>query len=183
MNFLKYTFVALLTLLFIGVTGLVVASTGIKSQPGYANLTLPSWSARNTIVAVNVGPIGFKPVQWLVQRIVEHSDKDLEVAERVLLGTIHDVQGLQLRIYNVNDDREVYDQAIKDSTERLKRDAWQTVVGVREDDQRIVVMQYEEAGVISGVTVLASTPDNAIFVNLLGEFDPEEIARYAEDVY
>ena len=183
MQFLKYIFVTLLALLFIGVTGYVVASSGIKSQSGYANLTLPGWSARSTIVAVNVGPIGFKPVQWLVQQIVEHSDTDLDVAEKVLLGTIHDVQGLQLRIYNVDGDREVYDQAIKDSTERLKQQLWQTVVGVREDDQRIVVMQYEEEGIISGLTVLVSTPDNAVFVNLLGEFDPEEIARYAESAY
>ena len=78
MGFLKYSFVAILLLIFIGVTGLVVASTGIKSQPGYADMALPSWSESTTMVAVNVGPIGLKPVQWLVQQIIDRKNRNAD---------------------------------------------------------------------------------------------------------
>jgi hypothetical protein len=182
MKVLKYSFVALLSFLLIGFAGYLIASTGIKSQPGYANLTLPGFFSTKTALSINVGPMGMKPVQWIVRRIVNASDETLELPERVMLGVLQDVQGVQLRVYEIDNDRHVFKQAIDESIVSLRQDDWQTVLVVNEDDQRIVMMQSEAGGVISGISVLASTPDNAVFINLVGQLDPVNIARYADSL-
>ncbi len=179
MNFLKYSFITLFTVLLIVGVIYVVASTGIKSQPGYAKFDLPSRPPSFSGIALNVGPLGVKPLQWVVKQIVNDLDAETEAPERILLGTLQEVQGVQLKVYQVRDNRELYDQAVTATIESLKQDAWQTVLVVREDYERIVVMQSERADVISGITLMVTTPEEAVFVNLLGEFNAEEIASYA----
>jgi hypothetical protein len=166
--------------MLLGSAGYLLASSGMQSKPGYAKLTLPSWLSTNTIVALNLGPTGLKPVRWMIQRVADGSHKELELPERILLGVLQDLEGVQIRVYEVEKNRQVFEQAIDDSIASLKQDDWQTVISVREDEQHIVVMQSGDEGMISGFSVLVSTPENAVFMNLVGQLDPESIALIAE---
>ncbi len=180
MNFLKYSFITLFAVLLIVGVIYAVASTGIKSQSGYAKFDLPSRPPSFSGIALNVGPLGVKPLQWVIKQIENDLDAETEAPERILLGTLQEVQGVQLRVYQVRDNRELYDQAVSATIESLNQDAWQTVLIVREDDERIVVMQSESEDVISGITIMVTSPEQAAFINLLGEFNAEQIASYAE---
>lgn len=181
MNIIKAIVAIILTIVLIGVAGAVLATTGIKSQPGYADWTLPRWSLSDTRVVINVGPMGLKPVRWLIEKVVLNADEeDLEPSELALLAMLQNVHGFQLRVYEVGGDHQKFDRAIDASVVSLKKDAWQTVVSVREDDERVVVMQAQNAGIISGVTVMVSQPNESVFINLVGQFNPAEIAAYAE---
>lgn len=180
MKFLKYSFITLTALLLIGSAGYLLAASGMQSKPGYAKLTLPSWLSTNTTVALNLGPRGLKPVRWVINRVVEASDEELELSERLILSALQDLQGVQLRIYEVENNRQVFERAIDDSIVSLKQEDWQTLLKVREDDKRIVVMQAGNEDLISGFSVLASTPENAVFINLVGQLNPESIAKIAE---
>ena len=182
MNFLKYSLITLLTLILIGSAGYLFAASGMQSKPGYANLTLPSWSSTNTTIALNLGPRGLKPVRWAINRVVAASDQELEVSERVLLSVLQDLQGVQLRVYEVENNRQVFEQAIDDSMVSLRQDDWQTLLTAREDNKRIVVMQSGDDGLISGLAVLVSTPEEAVFLNLVGHIDPESIATIADSL-
>ena len=180
MKFLNYSLITLLALILIGSAGYLLAAGGMQSKPGYAKLTLPSWLSTNTAVALNLGPRGLKPVQWMINRAVNASDQELELPERILMNVLQDLQGVQLRIYEVENNRQVFEQAINDSIVSLKQQDWQTLLSVREDDKHIVVMQAEDKGLISGLSVLVSTPENAVFMNLVGQLNPESIALIAE---
>ena len=180
MNFLKYSFITLLTLVLIGSAGYLLASSGIESKPGYVKLTMPSWFLTDTKLALNLGPKGLQPVRWIVKRIVNGSDDELELTERLLLSVIQDLQGVQLRIYEIENNRPVFEQAINDSVTTLEQAQWQTILKVREDNKRVIVMQSENAGIISGLSVLASTPENAVFINLVGQLNPDSIALIAD---
>ena len=180
MKLLKIGFITVLTLVLIGGAGYLLAATGMQSKPGYAKLSLPSWFSTNTALALNIGPRGLKPVRWMVNRVVDASDNELEISERLLLAVLQDLQGVQLHVYEVENNRQVFDQAIDDSLVSLKQQDWQTLLSVREDEKRIVVMQAGDEGLISGLSVLASTPENAVFINLMGQLNPESIAAIAE---
>jgi hypothetical protein len=180
MTFLKYTLITLVTLVLIGSAGYLLASGGMQSKPGYTKLDLPSWLSTNTTVALNLGPRGLKPVRWMVKRVIKASDHQSELSGKLITSVMQDLQGLQLRLYEVENNRPVFEQAIDDSIVTLREDGWLTLLSVREDNKRIVVMQAEDKGLISGVSVLAITPENAIFVNLVGQLTPESIAIIAE---
>ena len=183
MKFLKYSLITFLTLALIGSAGYLLASSGIESKPGYVKLTMPSWFLTDTKVALNLGPRGLKPLRWMVNRIVDSSAEELELPERLILSMLQDLQGVQLRIYEVENNRPIFEQAIEDSVSTLRREGWQTLIKVREDDKHVVVMQTGNEVLISGLSVLASTPENAVFINLVGEIKPESIAAIANSMH
>lgn len=182
MNFLKYSVITLLTVVLIGSAGYLLASSGIQSKPGYAKLTMPSWFSTDTIVSINLGPRGLKPVRWMIERVVNSSNDDLEIQEKILLSMLQDLQGVQLRVYEVDNNRKIFEKAIDESLVTLKQDGWQTLITAREEEKRVVIMQAGDAELITGFSILISTPENAVFVNLMGQLNPESIALLAKNL-
>ncbi len=183
MKFLKYSLISLATLVLIGSAGYLFAASGIQSKPGYADLTMPGWMSTDTAIAVKLGPMGLKPVRWMVDRVANKPGREFDMSKQVLLSVLDDLEGVQLRIYEVEDNRQVFDQAIDDSIVTLKQDNWQTLISVQEDDDRLVVMQAGDDDLIEGLSVLASTPENAVFINLVGQISPESIAAIADRLH
>ena len=175
MRFLKYAFIGLLGLVLIASAGYLFASSGLETKPGYVKLKTPKVLSATPIVALNLGPRGVGTARWLMHRLVNVSGTDLEASHQALLSTLDDFQGLQLRIYEVNNNQEVFEQAMDESVARLKDQQWQTIVKVREETNRVVVMISEEGDVIAGLSLLVTTPENAVFVNLIGPLNPESI--------
>ena len=99
------------------------------------------------------------------------------------MSMLQDLQGIQLRVYEVDNNRQLFEQAIDESVQTLKQEDWQTLLKVREDDKHVVVMQSGTEELISGLSVLASTPENAVFINLIGEINPESIAIIADGIH
>ena len=182
MNFLKYTLITLFTIILIGSAGYLLASSGIESKPGYVKLTMPSWFMTDTKVALNLGPKGLKPLRWMIDKALNSSEGELELEEQLLLSVLQDLQGIQLRVYEVDNNRQLFEQAIDESVQTLKQEDWQTLLKVREHDKHVVVMQSGTEKLISGLSVLASTPENAVFINLIGEINPESIAIIADGI-
>jgi len=167
MKFLKCTLITFFTLFLIVSAGYLLASSSDESKPGYAKLSMPSWFFTDTKLALNLGPIGLKPTRWIAKRIIQEAEGDLDSAELQLLSLLDDIQGLQLRIYEVENNRPVFDEAIDESVSVLQKENWQTLIKIREDENRIVVMKpgNDDGDIISGLSVLISTPDNAVFIN------------------
>lgn len=166
--------------MLLGSAAYLLAAGGMQSKPGYAKLILPSWLSTNTTLALNLGPRGLKPVKWIVNRAVDASEHELELPGWILINVLQDLQGVQLRIYKVENNRQVFEQAIDVSMASLKLKDWQTLLSVQKDEKHIVVMQAENKGLISGLSVLISTPENALFIDLVGQFNPESIALIKE---
>ena len=126
--------------------------------------------------------IFIKSARWIIERFANATDNKSEVPIQLLLSVLNDIQGLQLRIYEVENNQAIFERAIDDSVARLNADEWQTLVKVREEDQRVVIMQSGTEELITGLAILVSTPEEAVFINLVGPLKPESIAMIAENI-
>lgn len=179
MKALKIILIVVASLVLIGGGGYLYASSGIKSKPGYAKLATPSATA---LLSVNVGHGGLGPVRWLIEQATENSDHGRRMPKRLLKTVLQDLQGVQLRVYDVGNNRQAFDNAIVDSVAALKLKSWKTLMTVRDGNEQIVVLQYGDDDKIEGLSIMVSTPENAVFLNLIGPFDPSVIVETANQI-
>ncbi len=179
MKVLKICLLTVASLLLIAGAGYLYASSGIKSKLGYAQLAIPKDDNLKPMLSVKLGSGGVKPARWLLDKIVDKADYANHVPERMLKNAINEIQAVQLRVYEVANSRRVFEDAISESIKSLKKKNWQTLASVREDDVKIEVMQYTNGEQLVGLSFMASTPENAMFLNLIGPFSPQAIAQTA----
>jgi len=183
MNFLKYLLIFIFSLVLLGGVGYLYASSGVKSNPGYVEFDAPRGSFINTQISLQLGPRGMQPIRWLVERFAkEKSRGELEMPERVLLSILPEIQGVQLSVYEVENNRQSFDDAMQESAGKLRARDWTTLLRVQEDEENVVVMQHGDETKIAGLAILVSTPENAVFMNLIGPFQPESIVAAAESM-
>ena len=180
MKALKISLIVTASLLIVFAAGYLYASSGLTSKPGYAKLALPEGPSVNGLFSINIGPSGVKPVRWLVGLVADDFHQVDHLPKRLIDDTLQDLQGIQLRVYEVGGNRHVFDEAIADTLVHLKEKNWQTLASIREDDVKIAVLQYGHDHKIEGLSVMASTPDRALFLNLIGPFDANAIAEKIE---
>jgi hypothetical protein len=69
---------------------------------------------------------------------------------------------------------------VDDATQRLERDGWHAVVRVNEDDERVrIYMKPGANGLLSGLTLMITEPDEAVFINVAGDIEPARLGRVA----
>ncbi len=159
--------------------GCFSASTTLQAHPGYADLSLPDRSQVNSTFSLSLGSVGLIPARWLVSHAVADSAEAGEGAKRLTHAVLQAVEGVQLRVYDVDNNSQLFDTAIDESVSTLKAAGWQTLVTVKEADERVVIMQAGEDEMIVGLSVLLSNPDEAVFVNVVGQLKPEDVVLLA----
>ena len=179
MKILQTLFIIVLTVALLLGAGYLYASGGINAKPGYVKLDLPSYREASPIVSVKLGPGGIKPARWLMEQVIDGSDHNMDVPEQVLRNVVNELNGIQLAVYEVDRNRETFEQAINSSVMKLKSEGWQTLIKVRERNEHVVIMQAGDETMIEGLSLLVSNPDNAVFINLIGPFDPKTISKIA----
>lgn len=146
MKSLKITLVCGASLLMIVGEGYLYASNGIKLNLGYDIPKAPSQ----------------------LEKTVNDSTPMPSVPVRLPKEALEEWQSMQLQVYDVGDNRQEFDNAIADSVAKLKEKSWKTLSTVSEEDVNITVMQYGDGALIAGLSIMASTPDKAVFLNLVG---------------
>lgn len=174
---LKIVVIVVTSLVLIGGAGYLFAANSIKSKPGYAKLGEPQGESITAVLSINAGPGAVKPLRWVFEKIADNSDHADAIPERLMSSVMQELQGVQLRVYDLGANRQVFDNAIDDSVRALKEKSWQTLVTVRKDDVKIAVLQYPDGQQIAGLSIMASTPEKALFLNLIGPFDVHAIAQ------
>lgn len=164
-------------LVMIGCGGYLYASSGIKAKPGYVKLQLPNPKFAEPLISVKLGPGGVGPMRWLFKQITSQLDGESDLAQQVISSVLHELHGVQLQVYEVDNNQAVFEQAINRSILDLKKQNWSVLLRVQERDEHVVVMQSASDDLISGFSVLVSNADNAIFLNLIGPFDPALITE------
>jgi hypothetical protein len=149
-----------------GVAGAQVQA--VLTDPGYLDLNvIESWFDEEASIEVNVQGALLN----LVMEASRHEDEELA-------DMIGKLKGVYVRGYDVTADQ-VAD--ISNRTGRLARTlsdrGWETVVRVREDDERVDVFMRTEQNRIAGLVVMVVDPEETIFVNIVGEIDPADIGR------
>lgn len=160
--------------------GCHMTSTALQTHPGYADLSLPDRLQTSSTFSLALGPTGLIPVRWFISHAVENSDEAGVEADMLTRAVLQAVKGVRIRVYEVDNNGELFDTAINESVSTLKQAGWQTLVTVKEADERVVIMQAGEGELIVGLSVLVVNPEEAVFVNIVGEFKPDDVVMLAD---
>ncbi len=96
------------------------------------------------------------------------------------------LESIKVRVYNLNGDLEKASSTIDEVSSELKADNWETLVTVNdnEDNQKVRIFSKSTEAVIDGVVVMVVSPEKedgeAVFINIVGEIDPEKIGKVAD---
>ena len=181
MKVLRNTVIVFAALALIGSAGYLYALNGVKSNAGYADISSSWLEPRGAMLAVTLGPGAVKPFTWLFEQAVGQSEYSDDIPERVLAKALNELKGVQLRVYDADGNRDVFDSAIAETAAALKQKQWRVLISVRDDEDQIVVLQYGDDQQIAGLSIMASTPEKALFLNLIGPFDVDAITTTASN--
>jgi hypothetical protein len=96
------------------------------------------------------------------------------------------LESIKVRVYDLKGELEKANSTIDRVSGELKADDWETLVTVNnnEDNQKVRVFSKSTLKVIDGVVVMVVSPEKeggeAVFINIVGEIDPEKIGKVVE---
>lgn len=120
----------------------------------------------------------------LMQIIGHFADKD----EPEMAEVLSKLESIKVRIYNLNEELETVNAALDRVSSALKLDNWETLVTVNnnEENQKVRIFSKSTDNVIDGVVVMVVSPEKdggeAVFINIVGEIDPANIAKITNKI-
>jgi hypothetical protein len=66
---------------------------------------------------------------------------------------------------------------VKDTSARLNELGWESVVTVNSDDEQVRIFMMMNDNQVEGITVMTIGDDEAVFVNVIGSINPEELGK------
>jgi hypothetical protein len=156
----RFLLIILATLIL---SGCGITAGSLRGDPGYADLDYPGWREVDKEFGLSLGRLPLRFAAWAIDE-----DDDPETA-----ALLRGLKGMRIRIYEVQgDEQRVFDR-IDESRRRLERDGWDKLVTVNDGDENVLVMIKTNNTKISGMTVLTADRDEAVFVNMIGDIQPE----------
>ena len=147
----------------------LLSSCGItapRSNDGYANLDSPGMSETNRTMSLSLGPT----VLRFAARFM-----DDEPETQALLRSL---DGVRIRIYEVNGDNERIAQNFEHMGTKLNKDGWQPVMLVREEDELVQMYAKPSNSGMQGLTIVSADEEEVVVINIMGDIDP----AYYKDV-
>lgn len=163
--------VALLAVLAILVPGLGAAEP-TEGHPGYADFgDLSGLSGVEPSVEISLGPALIRFVAAATR------NEDGELAD-----TLSKLMAIRVNVFEIPDDRvDSITARAAEISRTLEQDAWQPAVKVRKGQGSVnMYMKVDDGGLVQGMVVMMVEPgDDAVFLNIVGEIDPEQLGRVA----
>jgi hypothetical protein len=107
----------------------------------------------------------------------------------VAAAALDGVTNVRVRVYeNIEADAGALQKFVEDSSGALERDGWNRVVRINEDGERVHVYMKvatdpaAPAGSLAGITVMVTDEgpgSEAVFINIAGTIQPEQLGRIA----
>ena len=159
-----------LALAFLFCTG--VAQAGVEEKPGYIDFAKFGLGAgKEPTVEVNLrGP--------MLKLAAAASDDDDPGLNAMLSG----LDAIFVRTYAMEDNSPAaFEKAISSISQYMQQNGWETIVKVREKDERAHIAIKMEGDNVVGLTVVAmdekDSDDGIVFVNIVGAIDLAQIGR------
>lgn len=161
----------LCSLVLFGAVGTARAQDALERDPGYLDLeSISGWFEGEPWLEVNIQGALLK----LVAEASRYEDPELTTL-------LNKLKAIQVRGYPLSwTQYEDIERRTADLARQLKARGWDTVARVRERDERVDVYLKVHEGAIAGMVVMVLEPgsdDGSVFVNIVGEIDPEQIGR------
>jgi len=115
----------------------------------------------------------------MVASFAKHEDP--EIGE-ILAG----LEFIKIRVYNLKGEVKQANLMIDKVSKKLKTDKWEALVTVNdfEDNEQVRIFSKSTNDVIDGVVVMVVSPEKeggeAVFINIVGEIDPNKIAKITD---
>lgn len=147
----------------------------LRNDPGYLDLTsVENWFDTEPWLEVNIKGA-------LLSLITEASRAE---DDPELTSILSKLKAIEVRGYPLTST--MFDDINRRTgamAKELESQGWETVVTVRERDERVNVYLKAHEDVISGLVVMVLDPsddDGAVFVNIVGDIDPKQIGRIGQ---
>ena len=152
-----------------------LAQDDLRQDPGYLDLTtVEDWFDTEPWLEVNI--------KGALLNLITEASKAEEDPE--LTSILSKLKAIEVRGYPMTPAMfEDIDRRTGLLAKRLEGLGWETVVRVREDDERVNVYLKSDGKTIAGLVVMVLDPtedDGAIFVNIVGDIDPQQIGRIGQ---
>jgi len=70
---------------------------------------------------------------------------------------------------------------VKDVSSKLSSQGWDSVVTVNSNDEQVRIFMMINDNQVEGITVMALDEEEAVFVNVIGNIDPQELSRVMDN--
>ena len=156
-------------MLKIGVITMLLALSAVaqedelKTMPGYVAFESLDEVYGEPKVRVNVG--GF-----LLSLMSKAAKNDPEAA-----AVLEGLEGVRINVYSTGGEVAPAIDQLQNAKNMLSNQNWEPIVPVNEDGQNVQVFIKANGEGVQGLTVMAVDADDAVFVNILGSIDPENL--------
>ena len=135
--------------------------TASRSNEGYANLDSPGINDTDRTMSLSLG----KTTLRFAARFL-----DDEPDTQALLRSL---DGVRIRIYEVNGDTNRIAQNFERMGNKLDNDGWQPVMLVREEGELVQMFSKTTNSGIQGLTIVSADSEEVVVVNVMGDIHPE----------
>ena len=156
-------------MLTIGVITMLLALSAVaqedelKTMPGYVAFESLDEVYGEPKVRVNVG--GF-----LLSLMSKAAKNDPEAA-----AVLEGLEGVRINVYSTGGEVLPGIDQLQNAKNMLSNQNWEPIIQVNEDRQNVQVFIKANGEGVQGLTVMAVDADDAVFVNILGSIDPENL--------
>ena len=135
----------------------------LKTMPGYVAFESLDEVYGEPKVRVNVG--GF-----LLSLMSKAAKNDPEAA-----AILEGLEGVRINVYSTGGEVLPAIDQLQNAKNMLSNQNWEPIIQVNEDRQNVQVFIKANGEGVQGLTVMAVDADDAVFVNILGSIDPENL--------
>lgn len=160
--------IALLVTLLVSGCGVTASS----KNPGFVHFDTPDHSGLKNDASFSLGPrvLGFA---------ARHIDDDPDA--KALLESL---DGIQVNVFTVSEtaNHGTLNHDLAVATADAFDEQWSPIVRVVEDDSRVHIFVKENDGILLGLAIVAIDDEELVFVNLMGEINPDRLASLSSVV-
>ncbi|MEE4108837.1 MAG: DUF4252 domain-containing protein [Halieaceae bacterium] len=136
----------------------------VEKQAGYVDFGELAEAYGEPRVMINIGSSLLRLVN-----AIKHEDP---VAEQIL----RDMQSIRVHVYDTHGNLAPAKGRIDRVRSQLADDNWELIVHSREGGEQVEIFVKQDEVRIHGLAVMAVDSEEAVFINVLGSIDPEQLA-------
>ena len=133
--------------------------------------TMPGYVAFESLDEVYGEPRVRENVGGFLLSLMSMAAKNDPEAAAVLQG----LEGVRINVYSTGGEVAPAIDQLQNAKNMLSNQNWEPIIQVNEDRQNVQVFIKANGEGVQGLTVMAVDADDAVFVNILGSIDPENL--------
>lgn len=137
----------------------------LQAMPGYIDFGALESVYGEPRVMINIGGA-------LLKFMAAASRDDPEAA-----ALMRDLKGVRVSVYPTDGKMGPALEQVVKVRKLLSGANWQPVVQVQETGEQVQIFMKSEGDVMQGLTVMAVDAEEAVFINILGSIDPEQMSK------